>query len=90
MNAESNTTVDIRVPSFSLDSSDLVIRDDEGICEEGLTLAEAIVAVRSRYTADDGVWIDVNDDEVCEDDEDEDDDQDPDTTHRGQCDDEAF
>ncbi len=83
------TMIDIRAPKFALDSADLVIRDDGGVCEEGLTLAEAIEAIRTRYLAEDGVWIDVDDDDNSEDDEDEDD-QDPDTTHRGLCDDEAF
>jgi len=77
------TDIDIRVPTFMLSSDSLVIRNDEGTCEEGLTLDEAIAAIRSRYSAEDEVWIDVPEEEPDED-EDEDE-QDPDTTWAGVC-----
>jgi hypothetical protein len=55
--------IDDRVPAFARTNIDLVIRNDEGPVEEGLTWEEARAAIVSRYTDEDEVWIDVADDE---------------------------
>jgi hypothetical protein len=57
---------DVRVPGPDRDRTDLVIMGDEGVMEDQLSLREAIHAMKTRYSEEDNLWIDIPSDDSGE------------------------
>jgi hypothetical protein len=73
--AQSRENIDDRTPPHARYRTDLVIRNDEGEIEGDLDWEGARAAIKSRYTPEDEVWIDLPEDEDEEESEDDDDDR---------------